>query len=618
MADRLENENLDPRPEDYVVRIPENTQQSAQDFIKIQPEVAAAKISSDWPRVVALLAEVLIQPDQPWPLAALSDLAIALQNLGRLEEADSLYATLRERYPERAIGWSGRISIARLREDWPAVAQGWRECLDRFPDQEAAWWRIGLVTALRKLGDVAAATSAATELRDRWPNNPAGWQFGAELAQQAGDLEAAAAAWQACLKQFPSQQKPAWWAHLVSALHKLERLDEAAQACATLQAGWPDDPASLRVAAEVAAARSDWPAAADLWKAFFTRFPAAATPDQFFSYATLLVKAKRHDELPELIERVGKLWPRALALDPELRGEPKAHMALRVWLWQAQFSLKNGEPARAHRILEGFPADINLSAKAEELRIVAREMMDLGEEYGPKRSVSLGEQGFESWPSAQVWRCPEGSDQAIFLFPGGGDAFWIAMRTLHGFLRHLGRHLVFLMDESRTIYLPPSADESHALANQLREIAASLGATQIYCAGPSFGGYAALRFGLELGAKAVLGFGAITDPRRHKLDHFQRQFLERIRRDQPDLVIDAAELYLNAEVRPLVTLIYGAEHKVDVTDAQRMRHVPGVTLMPIAGYGDHSIMRWLIANKRLVPLFQEMLDETPMITQRAE
>ncbi len=608
-------------PEDDVVRIPDSAQDNAQDisqdFNKIQSDVAVAKVAGDWQGVAALLAEVRTQPDHPWPQSALSDLATALQNLGQLEEADSLYATLRERWPGRAIGWSGRSSIARLREDWPAVVEGWRDCLARFPAQEVAWWRIGLVAALRKLGDVAAARSAATELRDRWPNDPAGWQFGAELAQQAGDLEAAAVDWQACLNQFPSQQKPAWWAQFASTLQKLDRLDEAVQACASLQAGWPDEPASLRVAAEVAAARSDWSSAADLWKTFFARFPGAATPDQFFSYATLVVKANRRDELPELVERVGKLWPRALALDPELRGGPKAQMALRVWLWQAQFSLKNGEPARAHRILEGFPADINLSVKAEESRIVAREMMDLGEGYGPERSAGLGDRGFESWPSAQVWRCPEGSDRAIFLFPGGGDAFWIAMRTLHGFLRQLGCQLVFLMDESRSIYLPPSADESHALGNQLREIAASLGATQIYCAGTSFGGYAALRFGLELGAKAVLGFGAITDPRRQKLDHFQRQLLERIRREQPDLVIDAAELYLNAEVRPLVTLIYGAEHKVDVTDAQRMRHVPGVTLMPIAGYGDHSIMRWSIANKRLVPLFREMLGDTPMMAQRA-
>lgn len=609
---RLGTDTMD---QDQLGEMTNNREENAQEFGRIQPAVLAAKEAGDWQGVAALLVCIQERADQDWPLAGFMHLASALQNLGRLAEADDFYAVLCARWPDRLTGWWGRMSVARAREDWPAAAQGWRECLTRFPEQEVAGWRLGLAGVLRRQGDVASARTVAAELRDRWPDDPTGWRLCAELAQHAGDLEAAAAAWQACLDRFPEQQQPAWWAGLVSALQRLDRLEEAETLCTTLQTRWPDDPAWLILAADLASARSDWSVAADLWQSYFARFTASIKPEQYFNYAKVLVKARRRTELAEVIGKAGKLWPKESALDPNLRDTPEAQNALRVWIWQAQSYLRFGDPAKSFEMLADFPGDLNQTETAAEIRNTAAELMRVNKDHAPAMAMKLTQQEYERRSSALVWRCPEGSDRAIFLFAGGGDAFWITMQTLHSYLQHLGCNLVFIMDESQSMYLPPSIPKGPSLGDELREIADSLDAKQIYCVGTSIGGYGALRLGLELGAKAVLGFGACTNPGRLRSQQFQKQLVERVRREQPNLVLDAAELYRNAKVRPLVTLVYGGAHTADTADAEGMRDVPGVTLRPIPGYGDHSVVRWLIGNRQLIPLFQEMLGDIPTRTE---
>jgi tetratricopeptide (TPR) repeat protein len=153
------------------------------------------------------------QPEWWW-----SSFGEALVKLERWEEAASAYATIRARWPDRPLGWRGGAFVASRVADWMVAADLWQGCMARSSvDGQQFWWWSSLADAQSRLGRAVEAASAYEHLRQRWPDNIAGWQGGARLATLTGDWDNAAALWRLGMERVPgAASNPA---SVASAIH---------------------------------------------------------------------------------------------------------------------------------------------------------------------------------------------------------------------------------------------------------------------------------------------------------------------------------------------------------------------------------------------------------------
>jgi hypothetical protein len=129
---------------------------------------------------------------------------------------------------------------------------------------------------------------------------------------------------------------------------------------------------------------------------------------------------------------------------------------------------------------------------------------------------------------------------------------------------------------------------------------ASLGGRRLVCYGDSGGAFAALHYGLELGAEAVLATGARTNLanlRRARGDNS-------LHPESSDVAIDLRELF-RASPRPPRTLLVYAEHNWDDRlHALHLASLSGVMLRKVTKYSRHIVVPELIRRGE----FQSLLD----------
>jgi pimeloyl-ACP methyl ester carboxylesterase len=142
----------------------------------------------------------------------------------------------------------------------------------------------------------------------------------------------------------------------------------------------------------------------------------------------------------------------------------------------------------------------------------------------------------------------------------------------------------------------------------LQRIADEVGGRRIYALGVSMGGYAALYYGLQLGAEGVLNLAGATD--------FTPSFVESLepvapeylglRQVAPDYTVNLRETYACATRRPHVIIAYSAGNPRDRQQAERMAGLPNVELVAV-DYAQHNVLDPLIRNGEFLPLLQRLL-----------
>ncbi len=100
------------------------------------------------------------------------------------------------------------------------------------------------------------------------------------------------------------------------------------------------------------------------------------------------------------------------------------------------------------------------------------------------------------------------------------------------------------------------------------------------------GGYTALRFALDLGARGALAFSGPTSFTSPK---YREKFgLGALYQAAPDMTVDLLPLYRAARRRPQLWLCYGDGNKLDTHMAQRMSEFAETRLLPFHGFSGHS------------------------------
>jgi hypothetical protein len=173
----------------------------------------------------------------------------------------------------------------------------------------------------------------------------------------------------------------------------------------------------------------------------------------------------------------------------------------------------------------------------------------------------------------------------------------------------MGVSVVYLQDIQRGWYtrgVVGLGDDYDSAVKGLRAMGARWNARRILTMGNSHACFGALSYGLSLDAQGVLGI-APNIRASSAVTPMDRKTLESLRRRLPANHKDIHTRYIEAESRPDVTLIYGAEREPDASDARFLSDVPGVKIAGLPGASDHGTLRDLLVRGLLEPVLQEFV-----------
>jgi hypothetical protein len=173
---------------------------------------------------------------------------------------------------------------------------------------------------------------------------------------------------------------------------------------------------------------------------------------------------------------------------------------------------------------------------------------------------------------------------------------WSSVALLHRFLKPHAVNAVYVRDATRCLHLagiPGLGDDYASCVARLSNLCAQRGWREVYALGVSAGGYAALRYGLDSGARAVLSFSGPSDltpdpdPARRVAEY------NTLYKTAPGMAIDLLPLYRRSARRPRLLLCFGEGNAYDAGMARRMAEFRETELVPLAFDGHASFMEAL-------------------------
>ncbi|HUO11155.1 MAG TPA: hypothetical protein VMU37_00210 [Caulobacteraceae bacterium] len=202
----------------------------------------------------------------------------------------------------------------------------------------------------------------------------------------------------------------------------------------------------------------------------------------------------------------------------------------------------------------------------------------------------------------------EGSDLVVFAFCGRMHRMGLPTWMFQRWMGWLNANVVYLRDFANLHFLGGvrSWGSRQRTAISLQWIVEQLQAKRVICVGNSSGGYAAMFYGLEIGAQGVLNFSGGTN-----LEPVFNTFLNRIdlakelKQAFPDLGLDLRERYL-AAAKPRTVVVYGDQAWDDRIQCEHMAGVPDVELISLDGFAGHGTMPELIRRGRFAGVLNDL------------
>lgn len=175
----------------------------------------------DWPECAARWLALRGQfPDDP---SVVTEASRALQEAGRVDEAEALLADAMLRFPNQsaiALAWA---EIAVRRQIWPEAIQRWATIRERFSDHPFGY--VEGARALQHAGRTAEAEQLLGDATRRFPSDVSirvGW---ADLAGRRADWVEAHRRWEETRRLFQHEVRA--WVESANALSSATRVDEA-------------------------------------------------------------------------------------------------------------------------------------------------------------------------------------------------------------------------------------------------------------------------------------------------------------------------------------------------------------------------------------------------------
>lgn len=501
---------------------------------------------------------------------------------------------------------------------------------------------------MRENGSMLSSLNLANTAIDAFPNalRPR-LELARTLTKSGQDLPGAIAAWQSCIDNFPNLAKPFWFISLRQVLlkshgnlrfspdqEKFIQAQEKIHHQALLI--WPDIPDGFEPKdkderqlkektdkisvwidlgrAEVLSQIGNHEASLLAWETYFSHHEFLAKPKQYIQYIRALSGRGQENSAPKieaLFQRARLKSPREIFHDNCGNREitPLKNECARLDIAHGEWLLNQDRYTEACNVLANIPDYMPQADLARELETVARSVSMMI----THKDLSAANPDISDSNSNAIlpWRCKNGSEKIIFAFTGFAGRLSLTLTTIHLTLRQFGCHIVYLTDTDGQFYIRGSEwNTPGELCDLLRNIAREFGATRYFTLGSSSGGYGALRYGLDLGAEAVLAYSPLITPEINGWAA-TRKTLGQFRKNIPGFEPNLDVHFANSKTHPKVTIAYGAQCDGDRISAELMKNLPNVTLAPADGLAHHASLRWNYSQGLFVPQIRNLLGEDP-------
>ena len=199
----------------------------------------------------------------------------------------------------------------------------------------------------------------------------------------------------------------------------------------------------------------------------------------------------------------------------------------------------------------------------------------------------------------------ENSNTVVLVFTGLADQAMVPIGILDRYFAALNLTAVYLRDSSRLLFnngVASVAQNFDGTVEYLRNIISGFGSSRLVSMGTSAGGYAAIRYGLSLGADCIAGFSAPTNLTAAFLadDGRGRIVANRLQKLPPE-TLDILPAVIAADGRTPIHLVYGEHMPQDKRHALYLKGAPGVVLHSLQEIDQHSSLTVLAQNRKLLP-----------------
>jgi tetratricopeptide (TPR) repeat protein len=192
---------------------------------------------------------------------------------------------------------------------------------------------------------------------------------------------------------------------------------------------------------------------------------------------------------------------------------------------------------------------------------------------------------------------PRHAQTAVLVFTGSNDAISMPLESFDLYLATLPITVIYLKDFKRLRFLlgieSLSADYAGTVAG-LRDLLQCLGVQRLCALGNCDGAFAAIRYGVELGAERILAFHAPTCCSSEAAAKFeQARNFKRTRLDTlvPHDMSDLKPFLTDRQYNAQMLLFYDEQDVRDRAHALRLSGLPGVNLCPQPGSSNHRLLR---------------------------
>ena len=414
---------------------------------------------------------------------------------------------------------------------------------------------------------------------------------------------------EALIEQFPDQRSV--WSKVV---HLRLRAGEPARALELAQTGlarFSENPDLLRLAA-VAVESLEGRGQALTW---LERLAATGQDGGFGHY--------------QLGDHCLRLGEGRRALDHFALAEAAGYSSTKLATRRLHAALQAGDPAMARSLLPLIAPEEAPEAEREIRGLESRgKVLDEARRAGRLRSLSSSQlknwgasRGLEPGRRGQsdlfvsehgdllAERMPE-SRAAVLVFGGLNEMMGASLPKFDKTLRAYGVSTLYVTDPRRMLMLtgiPSFGSHEHTIAG-LAALLDTWGVDRIYCMGLSAGGYGAILYGLDLGARRVLTMAApttLTGP-VVEADGRGRVIVNRIQSEVSG-ELDLRKRLESARKPPPIINYYGLDSPPDIRHALHLQGLANVSLRAVDGVVGHNVLAALRARGEASAVLDEFL-----------
>ena len=295
---------------------------------------------------------------------------------------------------------------------------------------------------------------------------------------------------------------------------------------------------------------------------------------------------------------------------------------------RVEAALLKGDAPTARRYLDDLDPDQAAQIQPKVLRLEATAgQLEKAKASGRMRSLTSGQ--LKAWAASRQGAAKDdraqfvsehgdilgqaypGSRSALLVFGGLKDMVGAELPIFDRMIRPYRVNIVYLADPRRLLLMAglPSFGDYRQTIEGLKELLDAWRVKRIYCMGFSAGGFAAISYGLDLGARRILTFAAPTEliGPVYESDGRARIVVKRVRAHVPQEQLDLRPLIQAHPKPPQIINYYGALMPQDSNQARHLEGLPNVSLRPLPGAATHAVVPLMTQAETYAPALAELL-----------